>query len=124
MDAAIGLINAQPRPAACSRTTIPKATAALTLTARDDVATAATVIHAANQAEVEEEATLEATIAVLPMVDETRVPTTTVDNTTAMNEMNMTKEITGIVEEPTTETLAERSKQPTIKDIRQPQTAS
>ncbi len=124
MDAAIGLINAQPRPAASNQMTIPKAVAALTQKARDEEATEAMAVIAANQAEVEEEATLEAMIAVLPMVDETRVPTTTVDNTTAMSEMNMTNEIMGIVEAPTTETSAERSKQPTIKDIRQPQTAS
>ncbi len=114
MDAAIGLINAQPRPAASSRTIIPKAAAALTQKARDEVATEAMVVIAANQAEVEEEATLEAMTAVLPMVDETKVPTPVEDSTTAMNEMIMAKETMGIVEATTTETLAMRSKQPMI----------
>ncbi len=79
MDAAIGLINAQPRPAASSRTRIPKAAAALTLKAKDAAVTEATVVHAANQAEVEEEAMT----AVLPMVDENKVPTPVVDIMTA-----------------------------------------
>ncbi len=111
MDVAIGLINAQPRPAASSRTTIPKAAAALTQKPRDEMVMEAMVVIAANQAEVEEEATLEAMTAALPMVDETKVPTPVVDSTTATN---MAKETMGIVEATTTETLAMRSKQPMI----------
>ncbi len=52
--------------------------------------------------------------AVLPMVDETKVPTPVVDSMTATKEMITAKAIMGIVEATTTETLAMRSKQPMI----------
>ncbi len=93
----------------------------------------ATVVIAAYQAEVEEEATPDAMKAVLPMADVTKVPTTVEDSTTAMKEMTMTEEITvmedspetmGIVGATTTETLATHSRQPTIMDTRQPQTVA
>ncbi len=90
------------------------------------------MVIAAYQAEVEEEATPDAMKAVLPMADETKVPTTVEDSTTAMKAMPMTEERTvmdspetmGIVEAPTTETLGMRSRQPMIKDTRQPPTAA
>ncbi len=113
--------------------TIPKAAAALTLKTRDEVVMEAMVVIAANQAEVEEEATPDTMKAVLPMADVTKVPTTVEDSTTAMKEMTMIEEITvmedspettGIVEAAMIETLETRSRQPMIKDTRQPQTAA
>ncbi len=83
------------------------------------------MVIAAYQAEVEEEATPDAMKAVLPMADETKVPTTVEDSTTAMKAvMEDSPETTGIVEAPTTETLVTRSRQPMTKDTRQPQTAA
>ncbi len=91
------------------------------------------MVIAAYQAEVEEEAIPDAMKAVLPMADEIKVPTTVEDSTTAMKAMPMTEErtvmedspeTTGIVEAATTETLETRSRQPMIKDTRQPQTAA
>ncbi len=72
------------------------------------------MVHAANQAEVEEEVTLEVMTAVLPMVEEIKVPTPVVDSMTATKETITAKEIMGIVEVTTTETLEMRSKQPMI----------